>query len=197
MSIYGLVISFCMASAVAHAQETPREFISALTGDLLTSVAAPSLSDQERDRNFRAIFRRAFHVAEVSQSVLGRYWRTATPEQREEFAAVFEEFIALTWSRRFKDYGGDGQGIVLGDTAPVGEADTVLSSHVDRPGQAPLQVEWLLRRDDGRYHVLDIKVEGASMLATYRSEYQSILRNGGIPALITLLRRKIQQAAAG
>lgn len=191
IQLLGGILALFLMTGTVSAQEDSRAFLSNLTGEVLSKVASPALSDGEREQSFRAIFQRVFMMPEISQMALGRHWRTATQEQRDEFTHLFEDLLVVTWSRRFKDYSGEK--IVIGEPVASGDGDVLLDSHVERPGQQPIRVDWRLRGGQGRYRVLDIKIEGVSMLLSYRSEYQSILQNGGVASLLPLLRQKVQQ----
>lgn len=184
------VFLFVFATGDVFAEENPQLFLSNLTEEVSTKVAASALNDEDRSRSFREILRRSFVMPEISQMVLGRHWRAATPAQQGEFTQLFEDLLVVTWSRRFKDC--DCGKIVIGDPISMPDGDVLLGSRIDRPGREALQLEWRLRGGSDGYRVLDIKVEGVSMLLSHRSEYQSILQNGGVARLLSLLRQKVQ-----
>lgn len=183
----------CMATVwlspgTAAAQDDAVAFLQGVNKELSEEVSAPNLTDRERQRNFRAILQRVFGLDEICLQVLGRYGRSAAAEERQEFRQLFEDMLVMTWTRRFRDY--TGLGIRFGTTVISANGDLLIQSEINTD-QKPLVVEWRLRGDGGDYRLLDIKAEGASMLLTYRSEYQSILRNGGMTELNGLLRKKI------
>lgn len=188
----GTMAAWLTVSAAA-AQDGAVAFLDGLKTEVMTEVAAPRLTDSERHRNFRAILQRVFSMDEICQMVLGRYGRNATAEERQEFRQLFEDMLVLTWTQRFRDY--TGQGIRFGAVAVANE-DVLVQSEVEGADHQALSVEWRLRGDGGNYRLLDIKAEGASMVLTYRSEYQSILRNGGIALLNGQLRKRIGELAA-
>src|SRR5690349_21396647 len=59
-------------------------FISALADEAIHGVTDTSISDRERVQRFRDLLRLKFDIPQVARFVLGRYWRTATPEERAE-----------------------------------------------------------------------------------------------------------------
>ncbi len=177
----------------AAAQDDAVAFLEGLNKEVAEEVSAPNLTDSERQRNFRAILQRVFGLDEICQQVLGRYGRSATAEERQEFRQLFEDMLVMTWTRRFRDY--TGLGIRFGTTVTATTGDLLIQSAIET-AQEPLAVEWRLRGDGGAYRLLDIKAEGASMLLTYRSEYQSVLRAGGMTGLNGLLRKKIGELGA-
>ncbi len=186
--LVGMVVLWLTAGTAA-AQDGAVTFLDDLNKEVAAKVTAPGLADSERQRNFRVILQRTFSLDEICQQVLGRYGRTATTEERQEFRQLFEDLLVQTWTRRFRDY--TGHGVRFGDAVAIAGGDVVVQSEIEGANHQSVAVEWRLRVAGDSYQLLDIKAEGASMLLTYRSDYQSILRNDGMAGLNTLLRRKI------
>ncbi|MCR6631289.1 MAG: ABC transporter substrate-binding protein [Magnetospirillum sp.] len=180
-------------SARADATADARAFIQRLADTAMNTVAVKGLADEERTRRFRTLFVDTFDLPEIGKLVLGRYWRTATPEQQQEFLRLFEDIQVYTWTRRFKDYSGETLDIL--SVAPEGETDFLVDSRIKREKLEPIAVSWRVRKAGATFKVLDIKVEGASMAFTHRSEYSSVIQGGGgqVEALLTALRKKIAQ----
>ena len=162
----------------------------------MNTVAVKGLSDDERARRFRTLFVDTFDLPEIGKLVLGRYWRVATPEQQQEFLRLFEDVQVYTWTRRFKEYSGETLDVL--SVSPEGETDFVVESRIKREKLEPISVSWRVRKAGESFHVLDIKVEGASMAFTHRSEYSSVIQSGGgqVEALLAALRKKVAQLQA-
>ncbi|HSV28949.1 MAG TPA: ABC transporter substrate-binding protein [Candidatus Omnitrophota bacterium] len=195
MSALGAAALLAFATGPAHAdtRQDARAFIMNLADTAMNTVAIKSIDDAERNRRFRTLFVNTFDLPEIGKMVLGRYWRIATPEQQQEFLRLFEEVQVLTWAKRFNDYSGETLEIVA--VNPEGETNVAIDSLIHRSKQDPLQVAWLLRKTDGSFRVLDIKVEGASMALTYRSDYGAVIQASGgkIEGLLNALRKKVGQ----
>lgn len=191
----GAVVAWLtLSSGPAAAQNDPVAFLEGLNNEITAKVAAPGLTDDERQQNFRALLLQVFSLDEICQQVLGRYGRAAAPQERQEFRQLFEDMLVLTWGRRFRQY--TGHGIRFGDALPIANGDVVVHSEIEGSDHQPVAVDWHLRMAGDSYRLLDIKAEGASMLLTYRSEYQSILRNNGMPGLNDILRKKVGELGA-
>jgi len=131
----------------------------------------------------------------ISRFVLGRYWNTASDEERREFVKLFEEYVARAYATRLAEYAGE-QFKVIG-SRPDGDG-AVVSSQILRPaGSAPIKVDWRLSGRNGIYKISDVAVDGISMAVTQRSEFASVIQhNGGqLQGLITMLRQKTAGAA--
>lgn len=182
--------------ARAEANAEARAFIQRLADTAMNTVAIKGLSDEERTRRFRTLFVDAFDLPEIGKLVMARYWRAATPEQQQEFLRLFEDIQVYTWTRRFKDYSGETLEIL--GVQSEGEADVLVESRIKREKLDPIAVAWRVRKEGDGYKVLDIKVEGASMAFTHRSEYSSVIQGGGgqVEALLAALRKKVAQLQA-
>ncbi len=182
--------------AHAAAADDARTFVQKLADTAMTTVAAKDQSDELRAQKFRELFVETFDLPEIGKLVLGRHWRGATPDQQSAFLKAFEDVQVYTWSKRFKDYSGET--LEITKTTQENDGDWQVDSLIRRKTQEPIHVSWRVHPSSGGIKVLDIKVEGASMALTYRSEYSSVLQsNGGkVDALTGAMRAKAEQMRA-
>lgn len=198
IAAFAAVVGVAALGGAARADNTSdaRAFIQTLADNAMNTVAVKGLNDEERAKRFRTLFVDTFDLPEIGKLVLARHWKAATPEQQQEFLALFEDVQVYTWTRRFKDYSGETLEI-LGVQAE-GENDLQVESRMLRDKLEPIAVGWRVRKSGATFKVLDIKVEGASMALTHRSEYSSVIQaNGGqVAGLIAALRKKVAQLQA-
>src|SRR5580765_340956 len=91
IGVLAVTALFFVVPRDAAAQDA-RAFISRL-GTEAIQVLGPSVSPAQRLARFRELFRNDFDVPGIGRFVLGRYWRTATPQEQQEFLALFQEYI--------------------------------------------------------------------------------------------------------
>ncbi|HEX7073428.1 MAG TPA: ABC transporter substrate-binding protein [Hyphomicrobiaceae bacterium] len=177
------------SSRAEQADLDPKRFIEQLGMEAVEALTGPELSESERERRFRGMLDRSFDLPVIGRFVLGRYWRTASEAEREEFLRLFEAFLVKSYAARFADYAGE-QLQVQGVRQEQGYA--IVRSTVIRPGAENVQVDWRLRGRDGAFKVVDIVVEGISMAVTQRADFGSVIQSSGgeFSGLIELLRRK-------
>ncbi|KAF0223129.1 MAG: ABC-type transport system involved in resistance to organic solvent auxiliary [Rhodospirillaceae bacterium] len=180
-------------AALMAADVSARSFIQGLADTAMNTVAVKDLSDAERAQRFRSLFVNTFDLPEISKLVLGRYWRPATSEQRGEFQKLFEDIQVYTWTRRFKEYSGETLDIFGVEADASG--DSLVVSQIRRHNLAPVNVSWRVRKDGEIFRVVDIIVEGASMIVTYRSDYSGVLssQGGKLDSLLAVMRQKADQ----
>src|SRR5205085_393073 len=130
----GIVGALCVgllllaAPRPAGAQDA-RAFVSTL-GQQAIQVLGPSVPAAQRLARFRELFHNDFDVPGIGQFVLGRYWRTATPQEQQEFLGLFQEYIVRAYAARLGEYGGEPFRVT--GARPNGD-ETVVGSEISRP----------------------------------------------------------------
>ena len=185
--VLGLIAGLLAGGAKGAAAADPALFIRDL-GDRAIQVLGSALA--VRQERFRQLFEQDFDIARCARLALGRYWRTATPEQQREFVKLYEDYIVVGYSYRLASLNGEVFKVVGSRTTPEGFS---VRSEVTSPQQTtPITVDWLLIPSGDSFRVADVVVEGISMAITQRSEFASVIvRNGGqLDPLLALMREK-------
>ena len=183
------LIAGVLLPAMLSAASDPAAVINNL-GNRALEVLGKNATPAQRVARFHELFREDFDVPGIARFVLGRYWKTATPEQQGEFTRLFEDYIALVYSSQLSAYSGETLKVIGSRADPEG---AVVASEIIRPsGAPPVKVEWHLTDQHGTYKIRDVAVDGISMAVTQRSEFASVIqRNGGqVQGLIAMLREK-------
>ena len=189
-----------LAAAPARAQQTDiaraTAFIQATGEELVAAINATNAPVAQRRERVAQILRRAVDVDGVGRFILGRWWRTATAEQQQEYLQLFEQVLIRNLSARFGEF--QGVRFSLGRTQARTEEDALVSTIVERPGNPAFGLDWRVAEVGGQPRVVDVIAEGTSLRLTTRSEYSSVItRNGGnVGALLVAMRQQIQTLAA-
>src|SRR5260221_12694036 len=183
-----LVVTVLAWAPRTTAAEDPRAFINTL-GTRAIEVLGPSVAPAQRLARFRDLFHNDFDIPGIGQFVLGRYWRTATPQEQQEFLKLFQEYVAQAYSGRLGEYAGEPFRVV--GNRPNGD-EIIVSSQVVRSGGNPIQIDWYVVNQGGKPKIADVYVAGVSIKVTQRDEFASIIqRDGGkIDGLLNRLRQK-------
>lgn len=174
--------------------DRPGKFIEGMADKAIDALAVKEISREERIKRFRVLLHQHFDVKTIGRWVLGRHWTSATPAERDEYMALFEDLIVLTYVDRFTEYSGEKLAVTKSEN--LGNNESVVASRIFRTsGDPPIRVDWRLRFRDGQFRIIDVTVEGISMGMTQRSEFASvIIQNGGtIEGLLARLREKRKQ----
>ena len=185
------------ASSAATPTEGASQFVKWLAEQAIAALRAPGMSLEQRETVFRNLLRQGFDLPFLGRFVLGRHWRTATPEQRDDFQQVFEEYILSTYSYRLGGYAGESFTVLSARAA--GSKDAMVSTRIARPSGPPVKADWRVRVINGQYKIIDIMVEGVSMAVTQRSEFASVIKRNGFEGLLTALQARVDRfpAASG
>lgn len=171
----------------------PEQFIHGIGTTAMSSLTEKGITDEERERRFREILKNNFELPEIARFTLGVYWRSATEQQRAEYEKLFEDFIVKSYAYRFRDY--DGEQFRVTQVVDVSATDKVVQSEILRQGAPPIRMNWRVRGNDP-YKIVDVILEGVSMLTTQRDEFTAVIRNNGgkVEGLLAALRQRISQA---
>ena len=201
-----LVLSIVMTlgqSARADVNEQQaKDMVDKLAKQAIDVMTSKDIADGDRIQRFRTLFISSVDVPVVSRFVLGRHWKTATPEQQQDFVKLFEDMLVYTWANRFKE-AHDNITLKIVGAKPDGDTGMIVETAILRDNQEPIPVLWRLRQSEGALRIQDLLIEGTSMVVTYREEYASVInQNGGnLSGLLDVLRKKTvamaQQQSSG
>jgi len=167
-------------------------FVTTLAQDAIDHLAAPNLSEGERDTRFRKLFSDGFDVPLIARFVLGRYWRQATEAERAEYLRLFDELVVQTYARRFNEF-NTARLRVLSVSRPNEDNDVIVAVEGSVASKPPVRLDVRVRRGSSAYKVIDVSIEGVSMAVTQRDEFSSVIQRGGgkVEALLASLRGKV------
>jgi phospholipid transport system substrate-binding protein len=177
--------------------EQASKFIANLAEEAVNALTEPGISREERETRFRKLLNEHFAVNTIGEWVLGRYWRTATLEQRKEYLSLFEQMLVVTYVTRFQRYSGETLNVQKTLVDEKSGDAMVFSELKSRDGQAVASVGWRLRSKGNSFKVVDVLVEGVSMGQTQRSEFASVIRRHGgeIEGLLAEMRERVKESA--
>lgn len=187
----------CVAGAApARAGSSGPSVVIRETADAVVAVLNDgALDSAQRRQRIEDIAYERFDFDTISRLVLGRNWKALSPPQQEEFQREFRSLLSESYGRRIDRYEQE-QVKIVGERSEQRGDVTVQTKIVG--GQAnDLQVDYRLRQRDGVWLVIDVVVEGASLLSNYRSQFAEVWSQGGAEGLLKRMReRKIPNAPA-
>ncbi len=185
-----LFMHTAQAQAAVDAQKA-ETFVVQVTENGITDIINANISQAEKDKRFAKLFNNALDLDFIGQFVLGRYWRTATPQQRTDFIDAYRALNIKTWSQRFDEF--KGKEFIFKGTTPSKSANQIfVNSVVPMEQGEPAKVVWRVKQTGDKFKIVDIIIENVSLAITARNEYTAYIKNnpGGIDALIKDLQRK-------
>jgi phospholipid transport system substrate-binding protein len=147
----------------------------------------PALDQTQRRAEIRAIALEAFDVTEAARRTLGPHWPKRTPAERQEFIGLFQGLLERGYLSRLGEYGGESVQYV-GERIE-GEYATVRALIVTQKGtQVPVEAR-VLRQGD-RWRMYDVLIENVSLIASYRSQFDRVIRTSSYEELVRRLKAR-------
>jgi phospholipid transport system substrate-binding protein len=138
-----------------------------------------------------------FDFRAMSRTVLGRYWRQATEDDRVRFTAEFRDLLVRTYATALLKFNNE-QIVYLPFKMTAGDRTGVVRSEVRRSdGGPPVAINYSFYHTDNGWKVYDVTIEGASLVTSYQSTYAERVQKEGLDALIASLAPENKGAAAG
>ena len=162
---------------------------------MLQMLNGPQLSPGERQKRFGALLDKDFDFATIGRFVLGRYWASATDQEKQEFAPVFRDYVVQSYSVRFGEFTG-ASFKVTGERQETPTSTIVSTSVMQKNNPTPAKVDWRVSTAGGAPKITEVIVDGISMSLTHRQEFASLIarQGGGVAGLIAQLKAKINVA---
>ena len=190
--LIGLTLLTATSDAVAA---DPSAFMTGLWSRTV-EVLSKKVPREERLARFRQLFQTDFDSPGIARFVLGRYWRSASEQEQQEYLKLFEDYVVFVYGTRLSSFNGETFKVRGSRTD---ESGTIVSTDIISPsGEAPIKVDWQLIADHGSFKINDVIIEGISMLVTQRSEFASVIqRHGGqVSELLAMMRERTRTASA-
>jgi phospholipid transport system substrate-binding protein len=187
----GLALVALALPSVARADSQPAQTASSFYEVLLGAMKQwPALGFAGRRRLLDPEVRRDFNLPLMTRLVVGPPWRNLPGDQQRALVDAFSDFSIATYANRFRDFSGER--FVVDPTAtPLPSGDVIVHTKLFTGDGETVQLDYLMRENSGRWRIIDVFLTGTiSELAARRSEFSSVLRQGGADALIELLKKK-------
>lgn len=203
-------VAFVLAPATSRAQpapgkdgRTPVAVVEQTAEKALDIVRDTSTTAARKKDLLQKLFTQATDVYTVSRLVLARNWKQLSEDDQDEFQEVFCRHLSITYGRNLDNYPNldDFSEVAVEITGEREEArgDHTVMSRITRPNAEPILVDYRLRNVHGDWKIIDVVIEGVSMISNFRSQFQDVVSKHGAKNLIGLLREKDaeQENAAG
>ena len=189
-------------SATAWAQAKPEELVQTITNDILAAIKSDKqLAAGDKQKALKLAEEKVLpyiDFEEATRLAVGRAWSQANPEQKKKLVAEFRNMLVRTYSNAIEAYQGQTLKVLpsRGGKSDAKDEATVRTQFV-RAGGQPLPIEFQMRKAEKGWKVYDISVEGISLVLTYRSEFDQVVKQEGIDGLIKRLTQKNTPAKIG
>ena len=178
----------------------PEELVKKITDDVLAAIKSDKeLAAGDRQKAVKLAEEKILPYVdfeEATRLAVGRGWAQATPEQKKKLVQEFRNMLVRTYSNAIGTYEGQTMKVLPSRVKPADSEATVRNQFI-RPGGKPVLIDYSMRKTAQGRKIYDIVVEGVSLVLTYRSEFDAIVKQDGVDGLIKRLTQKNTPAAVG
>lgn len=135
-----------------------------------------------------------FDFISMSKWVLGKNWKSADEAQRTKFVEQFKTLLVRTYARALLEYSGQEVKYFPVEQKPESNL-AVVKTELTSAGSQPFPVAYRMHQQNEEWKVVDVAVDGVSLVSTYRGSFASQIKKEGFDSLIQKLADKNQKLA--
>jgi len=192
LAVILVLIVVSVAAGAATGTDDARQFVDSVGKRVLDVVNASGGSGDQKQKQLQQMFVETVDIPWMGQFVLGPTWQKATPEQRDRYLQAYREYLLAHYTTNFADYTGANYTITDVKSEEDGRVTINMQIKTSDQSQDTLAGYRLRKDDKGQFRIIDIIVEGVSLITTQRSEFSAVVQRGSIDTLITELANKKQ-----
>lgn len=190
-SVVAVLLLALVAAGPAVAGEPTdqlRQQIDKVLGMLQDPQLAGEGKTAERHAALRTAADQIFAVDETARRALGRHWNERTPAEREEFVKLFGDLLERAYVGRIEQY--TGEKVTFAGDAVDGDQATVRTRIVTKKGsEVPVDYR-MIKRQNGRWMIYDVVIEGVSLISNYRTQFTRIIESSSYGDLVARLKTR-------
>jgi len=190
-----LAILFSIALVTPVFAATPTEQLRQHVDQVIKVLDDPALKSAPAQRRaaVRKISEDIFDYQDTARRALGQHWNARTPEEQHEFVQLFADLLDKAYFSKIDRY--QGEKVRYGAETVNGDEAVVKTTIVSKNG-SDIPVDYRLHLADGRWRVYDVNIEGVSLVANYRTQFNKIVQTESYATLVQKLKAKDAEPAA-
>lgn len=175
--IFSIIILFVL-SINAHTSNYSDEekFVSTFTEEAISILSNDTINDSEKTKAFTSLVMSSIDLPLISKFVLARSWKESSDDQKQRYLIAFKDYFVNSYANKLDQYSGEKIAII--DSEEAGKY-VIVNSNIVREGTDTLKInlKWRLLNRDGQIKIIDLNIEGISLIIAQREEFQSFLAN--------------------
>jgi phospholipid transport system substrate-binding protein len=201
MKILLAVLLAVTGFAYAADEQSPEALVKQVTAEILDALKSDKkLASGDRQAVLKLAEEKVIpHIdfEEATRLAVGRSWAQASPEQKKQLVTEFRRMLVRVYSNAIQPYEGQSIQVAPVRMKPGDTEATVHNTFKRAGGGGPVGFDYSMRKTEQGWKIYDIVVEGVSLVLTYRSEFDGVVKQEGVDGLIKRLAQKNAPAAVG
>jgi len=183
-----LGVALMLGAAAAAADDSPRAVIQHTVDQVLAILRDHERGSKERRASLEAIAQQRFDFETMSRLVMAANWRKLSPPQQTQFVDEFTRFLANDYGARIDRYAQEE--VEITGEQPEARGDCTVKTKIVGGKNDGALVDYRMRQKNGDWRIIDVVIEGISLVANYRDQFREVASNGGPAVVIDRLREK-------
>jgi len=173
-----ILLLFCSINFTAHSSNFLEEenFVTSFADSAIFILSNDTISDAERTSSFTELVMSSIDLNLISKFVLSKAWKNASDEQKENYLIAFKDYFVSSYANKLDQYTGEKVDIIGSQEAGK---YVIVESNIVREGTDTLKInlKWRLLNKNNQIKIIDLNIEGISLVIAQREEFQSFLAN--------------------
>ncbi len=177
IKIFSVITFFIIINNVLASSFTAeKDFVSNFADSAINILSDNEILEGEKNSKFTDLVMSAIDLNLISKFVLSKTWKNATDDQKERYLQAFKNYFINSYANKLDQYSGEQVDVV--DAEEAGKY-VIVNSFIFREGTDTLKInlKWRLLNRDGEIKIIDLNIEGISLIIAQREEFQSFLAN--------------------
>ena len=177
IKIFSVITFFIIINNVlASSFSAEKDFVSNFADSAINILSDNEILEGEKNSKFTDLVMSAIDLNLISKFVLSKTWKNATDDQKERYIKAFKDYFINSYANKLDQYSGEQVEVV--DAEEEGKY-VIVNSFIYREGTDTLKInlKWRLLNRDGEIKIIDLNIEGISLIIAQREEFQSFLAN--------------------
>jgi phospholipid transport system substrate-binding protein len=197
LALAALAVPTSAPASSASAEQVVRD----LAEKIWTTLQTNGVDENGRVDHLMELLEARADVGLISRLALGRHWNRLPEAQQQNYQELFRDVVIRSFARRLNSYAEDAKGPIeerfrILSSAPAGNDDTLVRSKVFPTNGPPVALDWRLRAGDTGPVIIDLIIEGASLLVSQRSEFAAVIERRDLDGLLAELRARAESAGS-
>jgi phospholipid transport system substrate-binding protein len=173
-----ILFLFCSFNFTAHSSNFLEEenFVTSFADTAISILSNDTISDSERTSSFTELVMSSIDLNLISKFVLSKAWKNASDEQKENYLIAFKDYFVSSYANKLDQYTGEKVDVIGSQEAGK---YVIVESNIVREGTDTLKInlKWRLLNKNNQIKIIDLNIEGISLVIAQREEFQSFLAN--------------------
>lgn len=177
--------------AEVNETEAASQVVQGFQAELLSVMQqGDKLSFAQRFEQLKPAVIKTHDLAKITRIIVSKEWQNLSTEQKQELIQKFSTLSIASYAHYFKSFSGES--FKIESVKQLSPGQIYVHTFLVLPDDKDVSMDYLLKKTDDDWHIINIITNGVSDLALKRSEYVAVIQKSGFDVLISEISAKIE-----